>query len=448
MKTVTALKKLVLFALCAVLVSASLASAVFAAVVEKADGVFVYDKADVIKDETEKSLNDRAKELKEKTGSEIVIVTVQNMGGDDGNKFAEKVFDELKLSEVNNDSVLVIFSAAEKHYHITPGSSICKFIDKEAIDKVFDAALVAETAGDYDARFTKIFDDLEAKVQEYQTQKSDSSSPFKWILIVLLVIVGVAAVIAVVMFFRRSKYVGTGDDKRRRYKTDRNNFVDVPEQSDIERARRREAAMNNRAGQQGAAGDQGQFRYPDGQRPQGQHPQGTRQQPQGQRPYPQGQNARPYPPQGQRPYPNGQQAQGQQMRRAPQGQQSRPYPNGPTREFESTRNVNVPGQRPTPNGPTREFESTRNFNVPGQRPQGQRPYPQGQRPYPNGQQPQGQRPYPQGQQARPYPQGQAPGVNAQNRRPAQVDHEHPTVYPDRAPYVSPGDSAPTDTTND
>lgn len=111
----------------------------------------------------------------------------------------------------------------------------------------------------------------------------------------------------------------------------------------------------------------------------------------------------------------------------------------------------------------------RNAQYPqGQRPQGQRPqYPQGQRPqgqpprtqYPQGQRPQGQqgRPqYPQGQrpqgpQASPqYPQGQRPqgqsprpqypqGQPARRPRPAENDHEHPTVYPERAPYVNKDD---------
>ena len=456
MMTEKRFKRTVLFALCAILTAASLFVTVFADTVTKVDGVFVYDEADVIPSETEADINERAKALKAMTGSQIMIVTVQNMDGKDGEKFSAQVFDDLKLSAGKNNSVLILFSVTDGHYHIVPGPSISGDINVTAINEVFDAALVPETSGKYDVRLKLIFDDLLHRIEKVysvdiknydpnapvdtsdeQTEENSGSSVgkvIKWILIIVLIIAAVIAGVVAFLYFRRTKYVGSGNGKRRRYNTN-GKPVGVSGQSDLDRARR-QAMMR----QQAAQGEQGQFRYPDGQRPQGQRPNPNAQRPQAQRTYPQGQPQRPYP-QGQgqpRVNPNAQRQQN--VRQFPQGQNSRPMPNGqqgqPTREFTSTQNINVQGQRPTPNGqPTREFISTQNFPA-----QGARQYPQGQRPYPNAQ-PQGQRRYPQ-------VQGQTGNINAGQPRRDALEYEHPTVYPDRAPYVNTGDSAPTDTTND
>ena len=371
----------------AILISA-LAFTSLAAAIAKTEGVYVYDEADVIPAEDENDMNSRAKALQALTGSQLITVTVKNLGGVDRVKYATDLFSDWKLSADKNNSVLVLLSIDDADYYVLPGSELTGKMGDNALREVFDASLEPDfAAGKYGDGAKKTFDDLLSRIEKiYSVDVSTwdpNSAPaepvaeessgfsigkfFKWLFIIILILAGIFAVIVAVAFFRRPKYVNNGANKRRHYNTDRGAYVG---QDDIERARRREAANRARGTQ-----------YPQGQQTRGQRPQG-----QG----PQGQQVRGQYPQGQRP-------QGQQVR----GQ----YPQG---------------QRP------------QGQQVRGQYPQGQRP--QGQQvrgQYPQGQRPQGQ--YPQGQQVR-RPGQQDPQYA---RRPdAPVSHEHPTAYPERAPYVN------------
>ena len=383
-------------------ITAALACLLFAALAPAAlaltsyvEGVYVYDDADVIPAAIEDDVSERAKALAAMTGVRVVIVSVASTEGKDSFTFARELFFDWGLGENDSRAVLFALSTEDRSYWTMQSASIKDTFTDADIRQINDRAIEPEfAAGNFAESVKAGFDAIVAKLEELysvdlskygeesavETQNADAGEKssgfsigkfFKVLLIIVLIAAGIIVALTVFAFLRRPRYVGSAENKRRHYRTDRGAYVATPEKSDLDRAR----AQNARAAQgQRPQGQYQQRQYPQGQYPQGQYPQG--QYPQGQ--YPQGQY-----PQGQ--YPQGQYPQGQY----PQGQ----YPQG---------------QYPQ-----------------GQYPQGQ--YPQGQ--YPQGQYPQGQ--YPQGQ----YPQGQYPqGQRQQNQRP-QKKHEHPTVYPDRAPYV-------------
>ena len=317
-------KRLAAIALCLVLFLSALT--VCASAIEKTDGVFVYDEADVIPAETENDINSRAKALYALTGSELATVTIKSFGGKDRNTLAGEIFTELKLSAEKNNGVLVLLVIDDDDYYVLPGSALTDKLNSDVLGEVFTASLEPDFAAkNYAEGAKKTFDDLLSRIEKIYSVDISTYDPsaapvspaettteeksgfsigkfFKWFFIIVLIIAGVLAAIAAVAFFKRPRYVSNGQNRRRHYNTERGAYVGMPERNDIERARRREAMMRNANAPQRA---QGQRPYPQGQRP---YPQGQR--PQGQRPYPQGQRAQ-YP-QGQRPA----NAQGQQMRRA------------------------------------------------------------------------------------------------------------------------------------
>ena len=159
-------KKLVSLVLCAVLVCASLVGIVAADTVERADGVFVYDGAELIPDDAEADMNARATALEAMTGSKLTVVTVRTMGSRDSASFAPEVFDDLELSGGKDNSILIVFAAEEGYYHILPGKALAKDVDVRAINEVFDAALVPETSGNYGMQLSRMFDDLLERVEK------------------------------------------------------------------------------------------------------------------------------------------------------------------------------------------------------------------------------------------------------------------------------------------
>jgi uncharacterized membrane protein YgcG len=371
-------KKLVSALLCAILLFAAFAATVSAADIEKTDGIYVYDEADVISAEIENDINSRAKALCALTGSQIVTVTVKTTGSKSLNDYTAKLFSDWKLSAEKNNAVLVVLAIEDKNYFVLPGSALTEKLSTEVLYEIFAASLEPDfAAGKYAEGAKKLFDDLLSRVEKIysvdistydpnssaaqtvqSTEKSSGFSIgkfFKWFFIIVLIIAGIVIAVTAIAFFRRPRYVNSGSDKRRHYNTDRGAYVGVPEKDEIERARRREAMMRARAAQNGAQG-QG-------------------------RPV-QGQNRAQYPNQG----------------RPVQAQNRAQYP-GQGRPVQGQNRAQYPGQGRPVQGQDR-----------GQ-------YPSNRAGVRNG----------QNMQRPPRREG--------------VDHEHQTVYPDRAPYVDRSNAA-------
>lgn len=354
-----------IFALCAAILFVLSSGIVNAAPLEKTEGLYVYDEADVISAEIENDMNSRAKALFALTGSELVTVTVKSTGDKTTNAYAAELFSDWKLSADKNNAILILLSIDAKDYYVQPGSAITEKLSSDVLHEIFLASLEPDfAAGKYGDGAKKIFDDLLSRIEKIysvdvstydpaaaqtaeeaaaptETEKSGFSIGkfFKWLFIIVLIIAGVVAVITAVAFFRRPRYVNSGTEKRRHYNTERGAYVGMPEKTDIERARRREAMIRNQGTQQRPQGQQNRTGYPQGQqRPQGQqiragHPQ-RQQRPQDRQSrvgYPQGQQSQRDPRRAQNaPYPR----QGQPRADAPAGQQYPPSREGTPRRVQ------------------------------------------------------------------------------------------------------------------
>lgn len=83
---------------------------------------FVADNAEVLDASTERQLDDLINGVKRKTGAEIAVVTVRNLGGSNVEDFANQLFNRWGIGRQNNDDgVLILAAIADRKLRIEIG---------------------------------------------------------------------------------------------------------------------------------------------------------------------------------------------------------------------------------------------------------------------------------------------------------------------------------------
>lgn len=83
---------------------------------------FVADNANVLSDATERKLDDLINGVKSRTGAEIVVVTVSNLGGLSVEDFANELFNRWKIGgKAKDDGVLVLAAISDRKIWIEVG---------------------------------------------------------------------------------------------------------------------------------------------------------------------------------------------------------------------------------------------------------------------------------------------------------------------------------------
>lgn len=105
--------------LCALLLLASVAAA--AVEVPYLSGR-VNDDAEILSPEVRRSLSDRLKDHEDRTGDQVVVLTVRTLGGENVEEFAVRVFESWKLGQQGKDNgVLVIVVPDDRRMRIEVG---------------------------------------------------------------------------------------------------------------------------------------------------------------------------------------------------------------------------------------------------------------------------------------------------------------------------------------
>ena len=82
----------------------------------------VNDDAEILSPETRKSLTELLKAHEDKTGNQVVVLTIPSLGGDSIEEYAVKVFEAWKLGQRGKDNgVLVIVSVQDRRMRIEVG---------------------------------------------------------------------------------------------------------------------------------------------------------------------------------------------------------------------------------------------------------------------------------------------------------------------------------------
>ncbi len=147
-------KRIFVFILIAFLCVAAFSFSAAGATVEMTDDFYVADYADVISDETAAQIVALGSALDEKTGAQIVILTVDFLDGKDIEDYGYTVFNEWKLgSSAKNNGLLIVLAIGEDDYWGTIGAGLEEgALTAGKLKTFFDDYLEADFAAkDYDA---------------------------------------------------------------------------------------------------------------------------------------------------------------------------------------------------------------------------------------------------------------------------------------------------------
>lgn len=175
-------KNILSVALAALLCLLPLAGVAAADIVEPTDQFYVGDYANVINSDTEQYIVSQNEILYEKTGAQVVVVTVDFTGGMDIEDYAYDLFNEWGIgSSEKNNGVLILMVIGEENYWAMQGSGIENVLTSSELgDLLYDYLEPDFAVGDYDAGAKSIFDAVSGELAKYYgvslTAASSSSS--------------------------------------------------------------------------------------------------------------------------------------------------------------------------------------------------------------------------------------------------------------------------------
>ena len=144
--------------LCAALLLAGLASAI--EVVDPTEAFYVADYANVLSDETENYIITKNDSLYSLTGGQIVVVTIEFLGGQDIVEYAHTLMNEWKIGSAEfNNGLLLLLVTGEANYWAVQGSGIEVSLTASLMGDYLKDYLEPEfTAGNYDTGVMNVFD--------------------------------------------------------------------------------------------------------------------------------------------------------------------------------------------------------------------------------------------------------------------------------------------------
>lgn len=86
---------------------------------------YINDYANVISEDTEQDLNQKGKDLEERTGAQVIFITTNSLNGQDIRQVAYHTFNKYKLGDDNkNNGVLFIVSLEDKQRYMEVGTGL------------------------------------------------------------------------------------------------------------------------------------------------------------------------------------------------------------------------------------------------------------------------------------------------------------------------------------
>jgi len=135
--------------------------------------IFVYDQDECINNEIETEINFMIKELKEKTGSEIAVISVTSLNGYTIEKYANELFNSLGIGKKGEDNgVLLLFSKSDNKVRLEIGRGLEGCLNDAKCGRILDDNFVPyREEGDYTkATRNTIIALLTVIAQEYQVE--------------------------------------------------------------------------------------------------------------------------------------------------------------------------------------------------------------------------------------------------------------------------------------
>ena len=104
---------------------------------------YVNDYANILSEETEERIIELNKKLYDKTGAQIVIVTVDDLGGDSVENVANETFIEFKIgSQDKNNGLLILFSKNDRKVRVEVGYGLEGTLNDGKVGRMMDQYMI------------------------------------------------------------------------------------------------------------------------------------------------------------------------------------------------------------------------------------------------------------------------------------------------------------------
>ncbi|WMJ84578.1 TPM domain-containing protein [Oscillospiraceae bacterium LTW-04] len=121
--------------------------------------VYVSDLANVLSEEVEASIDEKSAALDALTGAQLVVVTVDFLGGEAIRDYAEGVFNRLQIGDaVQNNGLLLLVATSEENYYALQGRGLETALSDTSLDKLLLKNLEPDFAtGNYEVGVEKTY---------------------------------------------------------------------------------------------------------------------------------------------------------------------------------------------------------------------------------------------------------------------------------------------------
>ena len=174
------MRRIVAKFLCIAILSLAFASSVFAVdYPSKSTNFYVNDLANVLSEENEKYIIETNAELYKKTGGQIVVMTVNNLNGQDIETYATGVFRKYGIGDkTKNNGTLILLSIEDRKSRIELGTGTEGFITDGKSGRIQDEYMIPYFKNnDWNTGLRKGFDAiLGCYLEEYSEQIDGSTA--------------------------------------------------------------------------------------------------------------------------------------------------------------------------------------------------------------------------------------------------------------------------------
>ncbi|MFA5397982.1 MAG: TPM domain-containing protein, partial [Methanogenium sp.] len=172
---------------------------------------WVNDYANVIDDDVESVLNNTIAEFEEKTSSEITVVTINSLDGENLEDFSMKIADNWKVGKEDKDNgIMLLFAIAEKRVRLEVGYGLEGVINDAKAGRILDDCVVEfRDEGDYT---NAAKNGVECIIQEIGTEEWTEEQSGSGSAILLFIIIGFFGLFFICAIFSSSSggSIGSG----------------------------------------------------------------------------------------------------------------------------------------------------------------------------------------------------------------------------------------------
>lgn len=121
--------------------------------------VYVSDLAHVLSDDVEASISEQSAALDALTGAQLVVVTVDFLGGETIRDYAAHLFSRLQIGDAaQNNGLLLLLATGEENYYALQGKGLESALPDAALEALLQRNLEPDfAAGNYEAGVQKTY---------------------------------------------------------------------------------------------------------------------------------------------------------------------------------------------------------------------------------------------------------------------------------------------------